>query len=212
MSASAMTVVEEAILRTRLIAIIRVDDHGSVLEIARTLADAGVEVLEVTIEHPDGLHSVERVGTAMSDRIVLGAGTIIDPADVLRAHDCGASFCVSPHFDREVVESAHELDMLAIPGALTATEVVGALRSGVRLVKLFPAGSIGVDYLKALRAPLPQAHFVPTGGITATNAAEWLRAGAVAVAMGSEIVARSGRLEGLAERARRAVSATSGEA
>jgi 2-dehydro-3-deoxyphosphogluconate aldolase/(4S)-4-hydroxy-2-oxoglutarate aldolase len=186
----------------------RLSEHDKAVDIAKTLVDSGIEVLEVTIEHPEGLRSLERIGTSLGESVVLGAGTVINVDDVPRVRDAGARFIISPHIDPELVESAHCLDLLPIPGTLTASEVVMAMKAGARLIKLFPAEAIGVSYMRALRGPFAGMRFVATGGITVENAATWLEAGAFAVAMGSELVPRSGTLDGLAERVSRAVLAT----
>lgn len=200
--------VEAAIRDIRLIAILRLSDHRRVVQIAKILADNGVRVLEVTVEHPHGLRSVEQIATALAGSVVVGAGTVLDAATVGRARDAGARFCVSPHLDGEVVAAAQAAGLLPLPGALTPTEIVRALSLGISLVKLFPASVVGTGYLTALRGPLPGAALVPTGGIGLEDASRWLAAGAAAVAIGGQLVDRGGGVEGLAERAQRVVTAT----
>lgn len=203
--------VAAAIRECRLITILRLRDHSHVLDIATTLVDNGIQVLEVTLEHPDGLRSVERVAAALGDRAVVGAGTVMDAASVRAARDAGGRFCVSPHLDADVVAAANDAGLLPVPGAFTPTEIVRATSLGAPFVKLFPAASVGVGYLSALRGPLPDVQVIPTGGVTAENAPTWLRAGAAAVALGSDLVRGFEDLAGLAERVRKAVQATSRE-
>lgn len=204
--------VEAAIEISRLIAILRLDDHSRVLPIAVTLAENGVRLVEITLEHSDSLRSVERVSDALGDSVIVGAGTVLSSAMVVAARDAGARFCISPHTDAEILATAERVAMLPIPGALTPTEIVRAQSLGAPFVKLFPASAVGPSYLKALVAPLRQARIIPTGGVTISDAGAWFRAGAVAVALGSDLVDRAGTLDGLAERARRAVEVTKGEA
>ncbi len=194
--------------RSRLIAILRLSDHSNAVEIATTLCDAGVRFLEVTVENPQGFESIGRLVEAVGDRAIVGAGTVLNPVDVARVHEAGARFVVSPHTSPAVIGAAHDLGMLSLPGALTPTEVALARSSGARFVKLFPGSVGGPDYLRALRGPFPAVKFVPTGGVSSHNAALWFAAGAVGVAMGSNLVPGSGDLYGLKERAERAVAST----
>lgn len=202
--------VESTLLAERLVAIIRLSDHRAVVEIAQTLAASGIRMLEVTLEHPDGLRSVERVASAVGDSVIVGAGTVIRPALVPAARDAGARFCVCPHLDPAIIAAAQQAGVLPIPGAFTPTEIVQALGCGAPFIKLFPAGAAGLGYLRALRGPLPQARIIPTGGVTIDDVGAWLRAGAAAVALGSDLVDRTGSLDGLAARARRAVEVVAG--
>lgn len=204
-----LTLTELELQRARLIAIVRLVDHTNAVEIASTLCDAGVRFLEVTVERAGGFHSLERVVSAVGGRAIVGAGTVLSAADVIRASTVGARFVVAPDTNRDVVNAAHERGLLALPGALTPSEVSAARSSGARMIKLFPGSLGGVDYLRALRAPFPDLKFVPTGGVTSENAPSWFAAGAVAVAMGSNLVHGSGDLDGIFDRARRAVAATS---
>ncbi|HEY1761457.1 MAG TPA: bifunctional 4-hydroxy-2-oxoglutarate aldolase/2-dehydro-3-deoxy-phosphogluconate aldolase [Acidimicrobiales bacterium] len=198
---------QESLLRARLVAIVRLEDHRNVIEIVDALCNAGVEFLELTVERPEGFESLERVLSSHGDRAIIGAGTVLAADDVHRVASLGAQFIVSPNTDALVINTAHELGMLSLPGAFSATEVATATSLGARFVKLFPA-SVGVAYLRALRGPFPRVRFVPTGGVSAENAHGWFEAGAVAVAMGSNIVPMSGKVDGIFDRARRAVETT----
>ncbi len=188
-------------------AIVRLADHRNVVEIVDALCHAGVAFLELTVEREEGFSSLERVLSSHGDRAIIGAGTVLAADDVRRVASFGAQFIVSPNTEPSVITTAHELGLLALPGAFTATEVATAVSLGARFVKLFPA-SVGVGYLRALRGPFPRVSFVPTGGVSAENASDWFDAGAVAVAMGSNLVPLTGEIEGVFERAQRAVAAT----
>ena len=203
--------VEQELLRARLIVILRLHDHSNVVKIATTLCDAGVQFLEVTLERSEGLRSLQQVANAIDDRAFVGAGTVMSAADVERASKAGARFIVAPDTNLEVIRTAREHGLLVIPGALTPNEIARAVTEGAEIVKLFPASLGGVDYLRALRAPFPEVKFIPTGGVTSDNAPSWLGGGAVAVAMGSNLVHATGDTDGLIERARLAVAATSSE-
>lgn len=196
-----------ALAEARLVAIVRLHDHANATTIVATLIESGVEFLELTVERPEGFASLERAIAAYGEDATIGAGTVLSVRDVERVATLGARFIVSPHTDPGVIAAAHERSMLALPGALSPSEVAVATSAGARFVKLFPA-VVGVAYLGALRGPFPFVNFVPTGGVTIENAPTWFDAGAAALAMGSNLVPPSGSLEGLAQRARRAVAAT----
>jgi Entner-Doudoroff aldolase len=200
---------ESALDRERLVAIVRLSDHTNVLNIVETLCDAGVKFLEITVERPEGFNSLGRVVEAFADRATVGAGTVLSVESVRRVRELGAQFVVTPNTDPAVIAACHEDNLLAIPGAFTATEVASATAAGARFVKLFPA-NVGVPYLQALRGPFPRVKFVPTGGVNNENAASWLEAGASAVAMGSSLVPLSGELDGLLSRAQLAVMIATG--
>ncbi len=189
----------------RLVAIIRLSSHESVVEIAETLVVAGVRFLEVTIERPSGIDALSRVIDACGTRVEVGAGTVIRSDDVARVADVGARFIVTPNVDPLVIGAAVNRGLMALPGAYTPSEVAVASNCGAHFVKLFPAMTGGVAHLRALRGPFPGVRFVPTGGVTVSRAPEWFDAGAVAVAMGSNLVPSNGSLEGLEQRARDAV-------
>ena len=197
----------ETIVRGRLVAIIRVRDHAPVVDIAQTLIAAGVHCLEVTIERPTGLEALRRVVEACADAAVVGAGTVLRPDDARRVADAGGSFIVTPNVDPRVLAAARERQLVTLPGAFTPSEVALADECGADFVKLFPAATGGVGHLAALRGPFPNVRVVPTGGVSEANTADWFAAGAVAVAMGSNIVTADASLEGLFERAQRAVRA-----
>jgi 2-dehydro-3-deoxyphosphogluconate aldolase/(4S)-4-hydroxy-2-oxoglutarate aldolase len=202
------TTFDEHLRRARLVVILRLHRHDDVVAIAETLVEAGVELLEVTIERSTGLEGLAAVVAAVGDRIHVGAGTVLHEAEVAAVADAGAAFVVMPDTNPAVITSARERGLFTLPGAWTPSEVARAVSAGADYVKLFPASSGGLDHLRALRGPFPDVAFIPTGGVSASNAPEWFGAGAVAVAMGSNVVPASGSLEGLAERAAAAVRAT----
>lgn len=206
--ADSLDLMERGLEQARLVAIVRLVDHTNAVEIATILCDAGVQFLEFTVERPEGFRSLEQAVAAVGHRATIGAGTVLSTSDVVRVSEIGARFIVSPNTNPAVIDATLERGLLSLPGALTPSEVVVATTAGARFVKLFPGGIGGVEYLRALRAPFPYVKFVPTGGVTIENASSWLEAGAVSVAMGSNLVHASGEVDGLLERARQAVAAT----
>jgi 2-dehydro-3-deoxyphosphogluconate aldolase / (4S)-4-hydroxy-2-oxoglutarate aldolase len=186
----------------RLVAIVRGSDAESALRTVLTLAEEGVALIEVSLVTADALEVIARARTALGESARLGAGTVVTADDAGRAAAAGASFLVTPAVSAAV--SAVTLPVIA--GALTPTEVVAAMEAGAAAVKLFPASSGGVPYLRALRDPFPHVPFVPVGGVDAPAAAAYLEAGAVAVGVGSPLVgdaASGGSLADLRARIRR---------
>ena len=192
-----------ALTRERLLAIIRGTDPDAAIRSSLVLLESGIRFLEVSLVTTDALRVIGEVVRLAPDGCVIGAGTVLTPADVARAADAGARFMVTPAVTDAVGESAAR-GMPVLAGALTPTEAVTALGLGATAVKLFPSSIGGPAYLRALRDPLPDVPFVPVGGVDATLAAEYLAAGAVAVGIGSPLVGdavRGGDLDALRVRA-----------
>ena len=149
----------------------------------------GVTVMEVTMTVPGAIGVIQSLRKQYGDRLLLGAGTILDAQQCAAAIEAGAEFVVSPSLHREVISRTKELGKVSVPGALTPTEVVTAWNAGADYVKIFPCSAVGgPSYLKALKAPLPHIRLIPTGGVTLETAAQYLKAGAVALGVGSDLV------------------------
>jgi 2-dehydro-3-deoxyphosphogluconate aldolase / (4S)-4-hydroxy-2-oxoglutarate aldolase len=186
------------------VAIMRLRDHGLSVEIGHALTGAGLAVMEVTLDDPGALGALRALADALPDDVLLGAGTVRRPEQVAEAADAGARFCLSPHCDPAIVEAALAAGLVPVPGAATATEVARGLDAGARIVKLFPAGPLGIGSMKALHGPFRGTAFLPTGGIRHDEVGEWLQAGAIAVGLGSDLVPglpQASDLERIAERA-----------
>ena len=175
-------------LAGRLVAIVRLRQGDRLLEVAAALVAGGIRTLEFTLTTPAALDAIGACRVHLGDEVIVGAGSVLDESDARRSLDAGAQFLVSPGFDAAVVEAAHTGCALAMPGALTPTEILAAWRAGADVVKVFPARAFGPSYIKDLLAPLPQIPLMPTGGVGAENAAAYLRAGAVAVAVGGSLI------------------------
>jgi 2-dehydro-3-deoxyphosphogluconate aldolase/(4S)-4-hydroxy-2-oxoglutarate aldolase len=176
------------VLDSGLVAIIRSPDSGIVVEVAEALAAGGVDVLEVTFTVPRAHRVLEQVADRLGERVLLGAGTVLDSETARIAILCGAEFVVSPGTNLSVIELCRRYDKLVMPGALTPTEVITAWQAGADIVKVFPSDFTGPSYLKVLHGPLPQVRLMPTGGIALGNIAEYFRAGACALGVGSALV------------------------
>ena len=131
---------------------------------------------------------IAELAPTLPDGFLLGAGTLLDAATTRRAITAGAQFIVSPVFRPDVISAGHEMDVPVMPGCFTATEILNAWEAGADIVKVFPATSVGPSYLKDIRGPLPHVKLMPTGGVSIDNVGDWLKAGAVAVGVGSALL------------------------
>src|SRR5262245_21983991 len=171
-----------------VVAVVRSPDSHQLVEVARALADGGVTVMEITYTVPNALEVIRRVHEALGDRILLGAGTVLD-ADMARAANfAGAEFVVAPALKLETIRMAHRYDKAVLPGAMTPTEILTAWEAGADIVKVFPADVVGPAFFKALRGPLPQIPVMPTGGVNLNTAAEFLKAGACCLGIGGQLI------------------------
>ncbi|MCI1735216.1 MAG: bifunctional 2-keto-4-hydroxyglutarate aldolase/2-keto-3-deoxy-6-phosphogluconate aldolase [Bacilli bacterium] len=172
-----------------VIAVIRGDDMLTAVKTAQACSAGGIKGLEITFTIPG---ADEVIGTLVKDKkqdYLVGAGTVLDAPTARYAILKGASFIVSPSFDKEVAEICNLYQVPYIAGCLTPTEVVTALKAGVDIVKVFPGSLAGPEYLKAIHGPLPQANLLPSGGVDLANVADWIHNGAVAVSAGSSLTA-----------------------
>lgn len=176
----------DRLLKSRLIGIVRLDELEVAVACARCAIEAGLEVIEVTFTLPSAARAIERLRRDHPSALI-GAGTIRSGSELDAAADAGAQFLVAPGLNPDLVEGAGMRGLPMLPGVFTASEVDAALRSGIELLKLFPAEPLGPAYMASLLQPFPSARFVPTGGVSAVNAAAYLQAGAAALAMGSSL-------------------------
>jgi 2-dehydro-3-deoxyphosphogluconate aldolase/(4S)-4-hydroxy-2-oxoglutarate aldolase len=190
------------VLTGGIVAILRAPDGAQLVDVAEALLAGGVEVLEVTFTVPQAHRVLEQVAARLGDRILLGAGTVLDPETARIALLAGAQFIVAPVVNLEVIQLCQRYDKLVMPGALTPTEVLAAWQAGADIVKLFPSDINGPAYLKALHGPLPQIRLLPTGGVNLQTAAAFLKAGACALGIGGSLVEPSAIASGDFERIR----------
>ena len=177
-----------AIERLGVVAVIRLKDAGALRGTIDALAAGGVKALEVTMTVPGAVDLIAEIAPKLPDDFLVGAGTVLDAETARRVIDAGAQFVVSPVFSREVLDECHRVDVPAMPGCFSPTEIFDAWKAGADVVKVFPATALGPTFFKDIRAPLPQLKLMPTGGVSIENAGEWIRAGAVAVGIGSALL------------------------
>lgn len=167
---------------------VRTDDPDRLIEVAQALCVGGVVCFEITMTVPNAIEGIQLVAQEMRDSVLIGAGSVLTAKQTHAAVEAGACYVVSPVFKREVVAAAHANGAAAMPGCFTPSENQAAHDAGADVVKVFPAGVLGMSFFKGVLAPLPHLKLMPTGGVSLTNAGDWLRAGAVAVGVGSALV------------------------
>src|SRR5438045_1513466 len=178
----------QRVLDCGIVAVVRSPDSQQLVEVARALADGGVTVIEITMSVPNALDVLRQVRQALGDRVLLGAGTVLDPETARAVLLAGAEYIVAPTVNVDVIRLCQRYDKLVMPGAFSPTEVLSAWEAGADIVKVFPAEVVGPAYFKALRGPLPQIRLMPTGGVDLKTAGEFLKAGACCLGIGSQLV------------------------
>lgn len=178
----------DRILSCGIVAVVRAEKGDQLVEVAQALLAGGVQAIEVTFTVPAAHKVIERVAEQVGDRIVLGAGTVLDAETARIAILSGAQYIVAPNTNPKVIEICRRYSKPVMPGALTPTEVVTAWEAGADVVKVFPCDFFGPKYLKALHGPLPQIRLMPTGGVNLQTARDFLAAGACALGVGTSLV------------------------
>src|SRR5215467_3133545 len=190
------------VLDCGVVAVVRAPDSQQLVEVARALADGGITVVEITMTVPNALDVVRQVRQALGNRLLLGAGTVLDPETTRAVMLAGAEYIVAPTLNLDVIRLCQRYDKLVMPGAFTPTEILTAWEAGADIVKVFPADVVGPAFFKALRGPLPQVRLMPTGGVDLTTAAAFLQAGACCLGVGGQLVEPRAVAEGNFERIR----------
>jgi 2-dehydro-3-deoxyphosphogluconate aldolase/(4S)-4-hydroxy-2-oxoglutarate aldolase len=172
-----------------IVPVVRAETSAHAIAAAEAVAAGGVTIVEITMTCPDAIGVIRELVRTMGNQLLVGAGTVLNGDEAKKCLDAGAEFLVSPGFDLETVKYAGREGILMMAGALTPTEVITAWKAGADIVKVFPCGNVGgAKYIKALKGPLPQVPMVPTGGVNLDTAADFIKAGAVALGVGGELV------------------------
>ena len=171
-----------------IVDVVRTDTSEELVDVSKALKNGGIDVIEITMTTPNALQVIADVSKVMGEDVLVGVGSVLDPETARAAILAGAEFIVAPTYSPAVVEMAHRYGCSVTPGAFTPNEVLAAWEGGADMVKIFPARVGGPKYMKDLRAPMPQLKLVPTGGVDITNAAEFIKAGAAALGVGSALV------------------------
>jgi 2-dehydro-3-deoxyphosphogluconate aldolase/(4S)-4-hydroxy-2-oxoglutarate aldolase len=195
---------------TGIIPVVRASSADEAMRAIDAIRAGGISVLEITMTVPGAVSVIEKVAARYGAEALVGAGTVLDAETARECISAGANFVVSPALNFEVIDCCSHYGIVVMPGALTPTEVVQAWNAGADLVKVFPANAVGgPSYLKALKAPLPQIDLVPTGGVSLNTAGDFIKAGASALGVGTDLVdlkaLREGKDSLITERARQFV-------
>jgi 2-dehydro-3-deoxyphosphogluconate aldolase/(4S)-4-hydroxy-2-oxoglutarate aldolase len=196
------------IKRGGLVPVLRTSTAADALALSEVLQQAGLTSLEIPLTVPGAIDVIAELSRRWQGTVLIGAGTVLDTASAIACIAAGAQFIISPSLQIDVVEACNEAEVAVLPGALTPTEIVAAVRAGADMVKIFPCSALGgASYLKAIKAPLPDVEVVPTGGVSLETAAAFIKAGAAALGVGGDLVdieaLRSGRGSAIADKARR---------
>lgn len=196
-----------SIIDIGVVPVVRTSSAESAIRSIEAIHKGGIRAAEITMTVPGAIRALEKVADQFGDSIVLGAGTVLDPETARACMLAGAQFFVTPSLNVATIEIAQRYSRPIMPGALTPTEVVTAWQAGADVIKVFPASAVGgAKYIKALKGPFPQIEMIPTGGVNLETAADFLRAGACAVAVGGELIdgatIAAGKYEVFEERAK----------
>ncbi|UCH66297.1 MAG: bifunctional 4-hydroxy-2-oxoglutarate aldolase/2-dehydro-3-deoxy-phosphogluconate aldolase [Ignavibacterium sp.] len=182
------TEIVKEISNNGVVAVVRTKHPDKLLRIAEAICEGGVKFIEITMTVPNTLNMIEEVSRLVNHEIYIGVGSVLDPGTAQKAIDAGAKFVVSPIFNKNIIETAHNNNVPAMPGTFTPTEILTAHKSGSDIIKVFPADVLGMNFFKAVKAPMPDLRLMPTGGVNLDNAGEWIRAGACAVGVGTALL------------------------
>jgi 2-dehydro-3-deoxyphosphogluconate aldolase/(4S)-4-hydroxy-2-oxoglutarate aldolase len=190
-----------------LVPVVRAQSADEAMKVVDAICEGGVPILEITMTVPGALAVMEQVSRRFGSDVVLGAGTVLDPETARACILAGAQFVVSPALNPGTIEMCRRYSIAVVPGALTPTEVIAAWTAGADVVKVFPCGALGgASYIKSLKAPLPQIELIPTGGVSVKTAADFIRAGSLALGVGADLVdtkaVREGNAKLVTEKAR----------
>lgn len=171
-----------------LVAVIRKPKQSQIHSIAEALVEGGVGALEITVDTPGALEMINSLKASFKDKVLVGAGTVLDAYSAKAAIDAGADFIFSPSFDIETIQVTNRYGRISIPGVMTPTEIVQAYSAGADLLKVFPGAALGENYIKDLQGPLGHIPMMPTGGVDLDNVETFIKNGAVAVGAGGSLM------------------------
>lgn len=181
-------IILEKILKGKVVAVIRVKEQDKLKKVIEAIHAGGISVAEITMTVPNAIQLIEKMNEELDDEIIIGVGSVLNAEVAENAIKAGAKYVVSPILKKEIIDTAHKFNVPAMPGCFTPTEIQYAFELGADIVKVFPADVVGMEFFKAILAPMPHLKLMPTGGVTLTNAGNWLKAGACAVGIGSALL------------------------
>jgi 2-dehydro-3-deoxyphosphogluconate aldolase/(4S)-4-hydroxy-2-oxoglutarate aldolase len=181
-------IILQEILKRKAVAVLRVKEEDKLQQVIEAINAGGVSVAEITMTVPNAIQLIEKMNEKLDKNIIIGVGSVLNSKTTEDAIKAGAKYVVSPIFKKEIIETAHKFDVPVMPGCFTPTEIQTAFEAGADIVKVFPADVVGMEFFKAILAPMPHLKLMPTGGVSLTNAGNWLKAGACAVGIGSALL------------------------
>lgn len=193
----------EAIESEGIIAVVRVNSSQEAFDVFEACVQGGIKCIELTFTVANAASILKELNTKYGNRIYLGAGTILNETEAKTAIENGAKYLISPGFDEQTAQLCNTLDILYIPGCMTLTEMMQAMKHDIELIKLFPGSVFGPSYVKAIKGPLPNIKLIPTGGVSIDNMEAWFKQGVYAVGIGGELTApsRQGQFDKVKENA-----------
>ena len=174
--------------KNKAVAVVRLPDPDLYEPVAKAMYEGGIRVSEITMTVPNAISLIKKAVANSPDDAIIGVGSVTNAKMTEQAVEAGAKFVVSPIMTKEIIDKANELDVPVMPGAFTPTEIQQAWEWGADIIKIFPADIVGMNFIKAVKAPLPHLKLMPTGGVNLTNGGEWIKAGASAVGVGSALL------------------------
>jgi len=178
----------QRLLASGIIAVIRRVPEEAVEEVAQSLINGGVSALEITVDSPSAFSIISKLSQKFKDTAIVGAGTVLDGESARKAIESGAEFLLSPILRKDVIVTASRYGKISVPGVMTPTEIITAIEWGADLVKIFPASTIGVQFIKDIKNVFPHIGLIPTGGVNLENVSLFIKAGASAVGVGGNLV------------------------
>jgi len=189
-------IILQEIYKRKAVAVLRVKETEKLKNVINAINNGGISIIEITMSVPNACYLIEKMTAEVNEDIIIGVGTVLDKATEEKAIKAGAKFVVSPILKKEIIDTAKEYEIPVMPGCFTPTEVQTAYEWGADIIKIFPADVVGIPFFKAILAPMPYLKLMPTGGVSLTNAGEWIKAGACAVGLGSALIDNKAIAEG----------------
>ncbi len=177
-----------SLIDASVIAVMRISDPTKLIKISEAIYEGGISAVEITMTVPNAIKMIEEANKLIGSYMIIGVGSVLDRNSALKAIDAGAKYVVSPIFKKEIIEISHKNNIPSMPGAFTPTEIQTAFEAGADIIKVFPADVVGMAFFKNVLAPMPHLKLMPTGGVSITNAGDWLKSGACAVGVGSALL------------------------
>lgn len=182
------TQIVKKIITDKIVAVVRLSEDKDVMQIIDAIYKGGITSMEITMTTPNAIKIIEMLNNEYENKLLVGVGSVINVKMAEEAISAGAKYVVSPVYNSSIIEISHKKDIPAMPGCFTPTEIYQAYETGADIIKVFPANITGMKFFKAVKAPLPFLKLMPTGGVSLTNANEWIKAGACAVGVGSALL------------------------